>query len=258
MQIIDKMEETNKLEETAVTFETTEAVNNATEAKPYTPEKPAETCECNKEKKCKCLPIVNCILLVGLVLLYIFHFTGIGARSGKSLANNDAKAPVAVGEGGIKVAYINTDTLMAKYQYAIDLQKQLKDFQTAKENSYKQQMTQFQKDYQAYVSGGGEKMTLSQQQAKEKELTDRAARLQNLEGELAQQVAEKTMQESEKMTNAVYAFIREYNKQNQQFDLILSRSFSSSPILYGNEGMDITDEIVKGLNEEYAKIKAEK
>ena len=66
------------------------------------------------------------------------------------------------------------------------------------------------------------------------------------------------MQESEKMTKAVYAFIREYNAANQQFDLILSRSFSSSPILYGNEGMDITDEIVKGLNEEYAKIKAEK
>ncbi|MBQ6956283.1 MAG: OmpH family outer membrane protein [Bacteroidales bacterium] len=219
-----------------------------------------ETCSCETEKqcKCRCMPIINGILLLGLVLIYIFHFTGIGAKGGKSLVNADAKAPVAVSEGGLKIAYINTDTLMAKYQYAIDLQKQLKDFQTAKENSYKQQMTQFQKDYQAYVGGGGENMTLSQQQAKEKELTDRAARLQNLEGELAQQVAEKTMQESEKMTNAVYAFIREYNAANQQFDIIFSRSFSSSPILYGNEGMDITDEIVKGLNEEYARVKADK
>ena len=219
-----------------------------------------ETCSCETEKqcKCRCMPIINGILLLGLVLIYIFHFTGIGAKGGKSLVNADAKAPVAVSEGGLKIAYINTDTLMAKYQYAIDLQKQLKDFQTAKENSYKQQMTQFQKDYQAYVGGGGENMTLSQQQAKEKELTDRAARLQNLEGELAQQVAEKTMQESEKMTNAVYAFIREYNAANQQFDIIFSRSVSSSPILYGNEGMDITDEIVKGLNEEYARVKADK
>ena len=259
MQIIQKMEDKNKLDETAVNFEIQEEATNAAPAH-NDPEPVAPSCECNDEKKCKCkcLPIVNCILLVGLVLIYIFHFTGIGAKGGKSLANADAKAPVAVSEGGLKVAYINTDTLMAKYQYAIDLQKQLKDFQTAKENNYKQQMTQFQKDYQAYVSGGGENMTLSQQQAKEKELTDRAARLQNLESEYAQQVAEKTMQESEKMTKAVYAFIREYNAQNQQFDLILSRSFSSSPILYGNEGMDITDEIVKGLNDEYAKIKSDK
>ncbi len=224
------------------------------------PKQEAESCECKSEKKCgcKCLPIVNCILLVGLILLYIFHFTGIGAKGGKSLANADAKAPVAVGEGGVKIAYVNTDTLMAKYQYAIDLQKQLKDFQTAKENSYKQQMMQFQKDYEAYVKGGGENMTLSQQQAKEKELTERQQKLMNLEGEYSQQIAEKTMQESEKMTKAVYNFIREYNAQNQQFDIILSKSFSNSPILYGNEGMDITDEIVKGLNEEYAKVKEDK
>lgn len=253
------MEDTNKFEESAVAFEVTEEATNAAPAQNI-PEPVATDCECDNEKKCKCncLSIFNIILLAGLVLLYIFHFTGIGTEGGKSLANADAKAPIAVSEGGLKIAYINTDTLMAKYQYAIDLQKQLKDFQSAKENSYKQQMTQFQKDYQSYVSGGGENMTLSQQQAKEKELTERAARLQNLEGELAQQVAEKTMQESEKMTKAVYAFIREYNAQNQQFDLILSKSFSSSPILYGNEGMDITDEIVKGLNEEYAKIKSEK
>lgn len=217
----------------------------------------AEKCGCHEGKKCKCLPIVNCILLVGLVLLYIFHFTGIGAKDGKNLVNAEAKQPVATGEGGLTIAYINTDTLMAKYQYALDLQKQLKDFQSAKESSYKSQAAQFQKDYEAYIKNGGENMTLSQQQAKEKELQDRAQRLSTLEGQYSQEVAEKTIAESEKMTRAVYNFIREYNAQNQKFTLILARSFSSSPILYGDEGMDITDEIVKGLNEEYAKVKAD-
>ena len=174
------------------------------------------------------------------------------------MQNADAKAPVVSGENGLKIAFVNTDTLMEYYQYAKDLQKQLKDFQTAKQNSYTQQMNQFQKDYEAYVKGGADNMTLSQQQAKEKELQERAQRLQSLETEYASQVQEKTLSESEKMTQAVYNFIREYNSQNQQFDLILAKSFTSSPILYGNEGMDITDEIVKGLNEEYAKLKAEK
>lgn len=249
--------EENKFDENAVTFEATETVNTTAETQP-TPETPAPECGCTKENKCKCLPIINIILLIGLVLLYIFHFTGIGAKSGNKLANADAKAPVAVSENGLKIAYVNTDTLMAKYQYALDLDKQLKDFRTAKENSYKQQMMQFQKDYEAYVKGGGENMTLSQQQAKEKELTERQQKLIGLESEYSQQIAEKTLQESEKMTKAVYAFIREYNAQNQQFDLILAKSFSSSPILYGNEGMDITDEIVKGLNEDYANAKASK
>ena len=260
MEIIQKMEDKNKLDETSVTFEANEVASNAAPAPNMNPEPAAPVCECEEEKKCKCkcMPIINCILLVGLILLYIFHFTGIGAKGGKSLANSDAKAPIAASNGGVKLAYVNTDTIMAKYQYALDLQQQLKDFQAAKERSYKQQMTQFQKDYEAYTKGGGDKMTLSQQQAKEKELNERFQRLQTLEGELAQQIQEKTLLEGEKMTKAVYNFIREYNAQNQQFDIIFAKSFSSSPILYGNEGMDITDEIIKGLNEDYEKSKAEK
>ena len=46
-----------------------------------------------------------------------------------------------------------------------------------------------------------------------------------------------------------------YNEKNSQFDIILSKSFNNSPVLYGNPGMDITEEIVKGLNEDYAKSK---
>lgn len=246
------MEEINNFEQQAAVKETPAPV-----AQEPQKETDNEKCACKKEGGCKCLPIVNLVLLVGLILLYIFHFTGIGAK-GKSLVNADAKPPIAVSEGGLKVAYINTDTLMDKYQYAKDIEKQLKDFQTAKENSYKQQMTQFQKDYQAYVQGGGEGMTLTQQQAKEKELQERSVRLQNLEVEYAQQIQERTLNESKKMTDAIYNFIREYNLQNQQYDIIFARSYTSSPILYGNEGMDITEEILNGLNEEYERVKGDK
>ena len=255
MEIIKKMEE-DKLDENAVTFEANDTASNAVEPKDITPEPTAPICECKEEKKCKCLPVINIILLAGLVLLYIFHFTGIGAKNG-SKVNPNAKEPVVANEGGLKIAYVNTDTLMAKYQYAKDLEKQLTDFKTAKENSYKAQMAQWQRDYEAYTKGGADNMTLAQQQAKEKELQTRLQKLQSLEGEYTMQIQNKTIAESEKMTRAVYNFIREYNAQNQQFDLILARSFSSSPILYGNEGMDITEEIVNGLNAEYANLKKE-
>ena len=79
--------------------------------------------------------------------------------------------------------------------------------------------------------------------------------MQTLEGEYALQIQQKTLTESEKMTKAVYAFIKEYNEANQKFDIILSKSFNSSPVLYGNPGMDITQEIIDGLNKEYAEIK---
>ena len=115
-------------------------------------------------------------------------------------------------------------------------------------------MTSFQNDYQNFLKTG-DQLTLSQQQAKEADLKQRAAKLSSLEQELAMQVAEKQAKDQEKMVKAVYAFIREYNAANQQFNLILAKSGASSPVLYGDEEMDITDEIVNGLNEEYRNVK---
>lgn len=206
-----------------------------------------------KAKRCHgWMGLINVLMLIGLIVLYILFFTS----KGDTKHNPNATAPIT-GDGQLKIAYVNTDTLMAKYQYAIDLNNQLKAYQQQQENSYKQQMTQFQNDYQKYLKEGPD-MTLSQQRAKEEELQKRMQRLQSLEGELALKIQEKTLKESETMTRAVYAFIREYNKDNQQFDLILAKSFSSSPILYGNEGMDITNEIVEGLNKEYTGLKDNK
>ena len=198
--------------------------------------------------------VVSCLALLAVVVLYILHFTGIG--SPRTKYNPNATAPVVREEGGLKVAYINTDTLMARYQYALDLNDELTRFQTSKETNYKQLMTKFQEDYQNFLKNG-DQLTYSQQTATEAALKSRAEKLSQLESDYALQIQQKTLQESQKMTQYIYNFIREYNAANQQFDLILARSFSSSPVLYGDPGMDITNKIVEGLNREYAEVKAE-
>lgn len=220
----------------------------------------SQSCGCGEKKKKCChtgMCILSIVLLLGLAGLYVLHFTGIGANMCKSKGKATPVVTEIGDQGALRIAWINTDTLMAKYQYAKDLEKQLQDFQTAKRNSYINQMKQFENDYNNYIHGGADKMTLEQQQKKEKELQDRAARLQTLQDDLALQVQEKTLTESEKMTNAVYNFIREYNENLEQpFDFIMARSFSSSPLLYGNPNYDLTNVIVEGLNAEYARVKA--
>ncbi len=208
------------------------------------------------------------LALIGLsvIILYVLCFTG---KVGKS----DPVPPVAVaadGNKGLKVAYIDTDTLMAKYQYALDLQAKLERLQTQKTNEYKAKVQKlqddalaFQTDYENYLKTG-DQLTLSQQQSKEKTLTnlqanlqERQLKLQELEVQMAQQLQLQTLQESEKMTKAVYAFIRDYNEKYLHYDIILSKSFTASPVLYGNPGLDITEAIVYVLNEEYAGLEKE-
>ena len=79
--------------------------------------------------------------------------------------------------------------------------------------------------------------------------------MSTLEQELSAKILERQMTENTKLLNAIFAYVREYNAANQQFDIILRKTFNDSPTLYLNPAMDITDEIVNGLNEEYKQVK---
>lgn len=203
-----------------------------------------------ENKTSKILIICNTVLLLGLIGIYIIHFTGVGT---KSKVNADATAPLEK-EGGLTIAYVNTDTLLAKYQYAIDMEQELLAYKDQQEAYGRQQMEKFQNDYQDYLKNGAN-MTLSQQQAKEAELKQRAEKMSTLEQELSAKILERQMSENTKLLNAIFAYVREYNAANQQFDIILRKTFNDSPTLYLNPAMDITDEIVIGLNEEYKQVK---
>ncbi|MCR5589573.1 MAG: OmpH family outer membrane protein [Bacteroidales bacterium] len=203
-----------------------------------------------ENKTSKILIICNAVLLLGLIGIYVIHFTGVGT---KSKVNADATEPL-IKEGGLTVAYVNTDTLLAKYQYAIDMEQELLAYKDQQEAYGRQQMEKFQNDYQDYLKNGAN-MTLSQQQQKEAELKQRAEKMSTLEQELSAKIMERQMSENTKLLNAIFAYVREYNAANQQFDIILRKTFNDSPTLYLNPAMDITDEIVNGLNEEYKEVK---
>ncbi len=197
----------------------------------------------------KILIICNAVLLLGLIGIYVLHFTS--APKGK--VNADATAPLQK-EGGLTIAYVDTDTLLAKYQYAIDMEKELLAYKDQQEKYARQQMEQFQKDYQNYLQTGSN-LTLTQQQAKEEELKKRAEKMSTLEQELTAKIMERQMEENTKLLNAIFAFVREYNAANQQFDIVMRKTFDASPTLYLNPAMDITQEILDGLNEEYKNLK---
>lgn len=214
---------------------------------------------CKRQSACgtnKGLLACNLVLLVGLILLYIFHFTGIGAKSPNKV-NPNASMPVIAEDGQLKIAYVDSDSLLAKYDYAKDLEAELNAYKDAQEKNYRQQVTQFQNDYQNFLKTG-ENMTLSKQQETEADLKARADKLSTLEQELSAKVLQKQMDSNIELLNRIFAFVREYNADNQQFDIILRKTFNDSPSLYMNPAMDITNEIIEGLNQEYQQVKAKR
>ena len=213
----------------------------------------------NEEKSCnpcthKCLIMLNAVLLVGLIVLYILFF------SSKSCNNSNSEAIAATTEDSqtttLPIGYVDTDSLMLQYDYAIELNEKLDNY-TRQENNYKDMMMRFQNDYNNFLKTGAS-LTLTEQKKTEESLKKRADELAKMEERL---MNERTKLETviqvdqKKMIDAVYAFVRDYNAKHQQFNVILKKSFSESPVLYMDDNMDITREIIDGLNEEYRNVK---
>jgi outer membrane protein len=198
--------------------------------------------------------MLNAVLLVGLIVLYILFF------SSKSCNNSNSEAIAATTEDSqtttLSIGYVDTDSLMLQYDYAIELNEKLDNY-TRQENNYKDMMMRFQNDYNNFLKTGAS-LTLTEQKKTEESLKKRADELAKMGERL---MNERTKLETviqvdqKKMIDAVYAFVRDYNAKHQQFNVILKKSFSESPVLYMDDNMDITREIIDGLNEEYRNVK---
>jgi outer membrane protein len=91
-------------------------------------------------------------------------------------------------------------------------------------------------------------------ETQQKELMAEQATLEKLDSDLTQGLMDKQTAMNQQLYDTVMNYIKEYNKG--QYMLILGNAAGSN-ILFAEPGMDITREIIKNLNERYAKTLGE-
>lgn len=214
-----------------------------------------ETLTPNTEKrKKKSNFLVILAISVSLVAIILSLINMFACKNTDSTNQGTTKVPKTIQKGDLRVAYINTDTILAKYDMAVEMQKAFEAKQKQAESSLKSAQASLEKDYADFMKNG-DKLTLTQQKEKEKNLQQRMQNLQQMPAKLQQELQQEQMTQNKKLLDAVYAFVKDYNAKHDKYNIILSKSYSNSPTLYIDEGMDITDEIVKGLNDEYKEYK---
>jgi len=67
---------------------------------------------------------------------------------------------------------------------------------------------------------------------------------------MMQQLQDESGQEMDSLDKGIKDFIKEHGKA-KEYDYILSTADGASTVLYSKDGQDITDEIVKLLNDKY-------
>lgn len=81
-------------------------------------------------------------------------------------------------------------------------------------------------------------------------LQEREQRLAYTQQAMLQQLQEESGKEMDSLVKEIKDFIKEYGK-SKGYDYILSTADGASTVLYSKEGQDITDEVLKLLNEKY-------
>ncbi len=188
------------------------------------------------------LTIINVVLLAGLVVLYFLV-----------LQKDDSmpvKAVQKASSGSVTVAYVNSDSILAHY----DLVKQMKDElekNTVKyESELKNKQSAFEKDA-AYFQDQVNKKTISEASAQEvySSLMAEQQKLYELREKYSAELAQKEFDMNQLLMDSLNNFLKRYNEK-MNFDYIFSYNRGGS-ILTANDSLDITNEVLKLLNEEF-------
>jgi outer membrane protein len=188
--------------------------------------------------------IWNAALTIALIGLIIFV-------AGKGKNNN--KGNVLAGDGnGPVIAYVNTDTLLEHYNYF----KANRDRLDAKQKQMEQELTNAGTALQAEYEGIQRRLNaMSASEAKQAEATlqSKQESLMQRRDALGEQMNEEMKKMDDELYKKIQAYLAEYNKEHK-YAYILGFTRTGG-ILLADPKLDITKEILDGMNKAYDKEK---
>ena len=190
--------------------------------------------------------LLNMVLLVLVGYLYYVqfssskHFTAITHSPKDSSCNH-----------GNKVAYIDLDSLQGNYEYYKVLKADFEHKQAASNN----EVANIQKRYQVramQLQQKGAAMNPQEQQAAMKEINQMQQDLQAKKQSLDNNLYNANSKMKEDILQRIQSFLKDYNKDGR-YDYIFS--YEPGFMFYKDSALNVTADVVRGLNYLYTKNK---
>jgi outer membrane protein len=200
---------------------------------------------------------LNLILAIAVGYLYFLHFSGSGNVPEISESNEVDELSVddfvhnALPAGG--VYFINTDSLWENYELVKKSQDELQIERKKLEGQFQIKLSSLEKDYMDLQERAGRGLiTMEEAQKKEADLMQRQQKLMELKDELTMNLVEKEQNMNDKIQKAIYEYLKKY-KEGKEINFVLGYAKGAGALLYGNDSLEITGDIILGLNQEYNK-----
>ncbi|MDR1181224.1 MAG: OmpH family outer membrane protein [Bacteroidales bacterium] len=199
---------------------------------------------------------INAILWLPKLLVITFLFIACGnagTEQGKVAdPQNSTDAQQAVETKITDIAYINFDSIIQNYDYYHDLRREFEQKAKKKDEEFTSKVNTLKADLKTF-NANYEKMLLTRSEYEEqgRRLEQREKDLNEEYSKIMSQLGEEEAVMNRKAVDAMQTYVKKYNV-DKKYSLILN----AATIIVGAPSMDITSEILSGLNREYVANKA--
>ena len=162
----------------------------------------------------------------------------------------DEQPVAADNNGSLKIAYVEVDSLMTQYEFCKEFTLTLQKKSNNARNTLNQKGQQLQSaaaNFQQKLQNNG---FTSREQAESQQaaIQRQQQSLQELQARLENELASETAKFNEALRDSLQNFLKVYNK-DKKYDLILAKSGDN--ILIADKKLDVTQDVINGLNKRY-------
>lgn len=182
-----------------------------------------------------------------MIGLYVLHFSSSKSEEENQTVNESTAVGTTTLKHGV-IYYVNTDTIWDKYAYVHDAMANLEERKNQYEGRLEKQFRTFESEVKEFQQTGGG-MSEVEQQIKQRDLMRKESDLTKLKEELEQKIMREEKEWNDKLRTKIIGYIDDFTK-DRNYDYILGYSITSNIIL-ANDSLNLTKEILDGLNQEY-------
>lgn len=149
------------------------------------------------------------------------------------------------------IVFVNSDSLLNNYEYFKDVRGKFEQKSKKAQTDLQAKGAAFQREVAAYQSGAAS-MSADQRAATEERLARKQQELAAFNQNAGNALQNEEAAENEKLYNKVSSYLKTYAKK-KGYKFVLTYSKSNPAVLFADESLDITKEVVAGLNADYKK-----
>lgn len=196
---------------------------------------------------------LNVVLLLAVGYLYYAHFSGTKPAVAPKKAAVLSAAGSASASGKPLIAYVDLDSLNEKIHFIREKRKELETEQKAIENEWENGYRNLENQKNNFLKKGN---AITQQEAEvfQESLLKQQQQIDGRKQASTQKLGERSYKFMDDMQKKLKEFLEEYNA-DKNFQFILTTGTGLDYLVYKDSTLNITDDVVNGMNE---KMKAGK